>query len=104
MELCNTMEQSQFPKDRKTEILRSLIREKLPQAIETNRAEADLCALSFQSAIKKERYVWISTYIDDKFEIDLEDWNLRDQRDNTVERKTLYSAEECLKIIQDWLC
>ena len=98
------MERIHLPKDRKTEILRSLIREKLPQVIETNRAEADLCALSFQSAIKKERHVWISTYIDDKFEIDLEDWNISDEWDNAVERKTLYSVEDCLKIIQDWLC
>lgn len=98
------MGKSQSPKDHKTEMLRGLIREKLPQVIETSRAEASLCELSLQSSIKKERHVWVSTCADGKFEIDLEDWNMSDEWDNALERKTLFSIEECLRIIQDWLC
>lgn len=61
------------PKVDVLEQLRILIERKIPESLETNYAEVDMLALSFQSRVHSERYVWIYTDAEAIINIDLED-------------------------------
>jgi hypothetical protein len=84
------------------EQLRDFIRHKAPDASETDRAEADLRALSYQSTSHSHRHVWID-FDADKIGIDLEDWNTDDEWDNTISHVTAATLDEAARIIQGWL-
>jgi hypothetical protein len=88
-------------KDESTEALRELIRVKVPEAIETDRAEANLCSLSYQSTLYPQRHIWLDT--DETIGIELEDWQLSDEWDNTVVSMNAESPAKAIDIIKTWL-
>lgn len=85
------------------ESLRRLVLESVNEARETDRAAADLLAVSFQSEKFPERHVWAYSYEEGVIEIDLEDWNTDETWDNAVARSTVTSMSEAVKIIRDWI-
>ena len=89
-------------KETLVEQLRQRIQTVVPTARETNRAEADLCALSFQSALRPERHVWISAE-GELFHIDLEDWTDEAAWDDAVARLETQSPAETVGIVNAWL-
>ena len=89
-------------KDEMTEMLRHLIKEAISAAIETNRAEASLCSLSFQSRTHPARHVWLDSE-NESIMLDLEDWQDGDQWDNTVARVTVESLDEAVNLVKVWL-
>ncbi len=96
------MSSSTNQKDKLTKTIRQLLKEALPEAYETDRAEASLCELSFQSHCYPERHVWIDTD-EDHIKIDLEDWQNEDEWDNAVARVTVESLEDAVSIVKTWL-
>ncbi len=91
-----------MPKDELTEKLRNLIVNQVPNAKETNNAEAFLSTLSFQSIICPERHVWIDTDLDG-IGVDLEDWSVEGEWDNAVARVKLDSLDAAKELVQTWL-
>lgn len=85
------------------ENLRALVAKHLANVVETDRAEADLIAISFQSKVRPERHIYISFYDERTFDLDLEDWTTNDEWDHAFERHTTTSVDEALKLIQNWL-
>ena len=79
-----------------------MINLKIPQAYETDRAEASLSTLSFQSNICPERHVWIEVDATG-ISIDLEDWTIENEWDNAIARTEVKSYEEAIEILQIWL-
>lgn len=96
------MSSSIHQKNKLTETIRRLLKEALPEAHETDRAEASLCELSLQSSRYPERHAWIDTD-DDHIKIDLEDWQDENEWDNAVARVTVESLEEAISIVRTWL-
>lgn len=90
------------PKNDITETLRQMIGEIIPTAYETNRAEACLSTLSFQSLNYPERHIWIDTD-GDGIAIDLEDWQDEREWDNAVARITVEDTTEVIDIVKTWL-
>lgn len=90
------------PKDDITETLRQMIGEIIPIAYETDRAEACLSTLSFQSINYPERHIWIDTD-GDGIAIDLEDWQDEREWDNAVARITVEATAEVVDIVKTWL-
>ena len=91
-----------MPKDRITEQLRQKIKRQFPWARETEEAEASLCALSLQSTTHPERHVWIDTDLDG-IGLDLEDWQLDDEGDDTIARVKAESIKAAINIVGVWL-
>jgi len=89
-------------KDEMTETLRHLIEEAVSAAIETSRAEASLCSLSFQSKMHPERHVWLDSE-NESIKLDLEDWQDGDQWDNAVARITVGSLDDAVDLVKVWL-
>jgi hypothetical protein len=76
----------------------------MPEVRETDRAEADLLAVSFQSVTYPERHVWVHTYNQGhKIIIDLEDWNTNVEWDHSTAHKATSSVTEAVEIIESWL-
>jgi hypothetical protein len=99
LKLNGDMMRTQFgQKDTVTEQLKQLITRHVSEACETNRAEASLTALSFQSLIVSERHVWIETDINGT-SIDLEDWTVEDERDNVVACIDTESFAEIIEVM-----
>lgn len=78
-------------KTERTAVLRRQILDECSSAIETDRAEIDMIALSFQSSVRPERHVWIHVWVDlpgsnaeSGYTIDLEDWGYDASWDNSV--------------------
>ena len=90
------------PKDKITEKIRQCIAKEIPEASESDRAEASLCSLSFQSKGYPERHIWIDTD-GDGIKIDLEDWQDESEWDNAVARITVESVEEALDLVKTWV-
>lgn len=96
------------PKDEITKRLRQVIQRQIFLACETDDAEAFLSALSFQSKLYPERYIWIDTDFDG-IGIDLEDLSLEDEEheegewDDAVARLKARSLEEAVEITSLWL-
>ena len=89
-------------KDEVTERLRQMIDRHIPEAQETKRAEASLCALSLQSTTHPERHTWLE--VDQAgTAIDLEDWTSEAEADNAIVRTEVTSFEEAIEILQAWL-
>jgi hypothetical protein len=85
-----------------TEQARRLIGERVPQAQETDRAEASLVDLSFQSTVHPDRHIWISFFPNDNYlcQIDLEDWRYQCSWDNALARITMFASEmACLQTL-----
>lgn len=98
------------PKDEITKRLRQMIKRQIPFCAETDDAEAFLSALSFQSKLYPERYIWIDTDFDG-IGIDLEDLSLEDEEDqedqenewdDAVARLKARSLEEAVEIASVW--
>ena len=89
-------------KDEVTEQLRQMINRRVPDTQETNRAEASLCTLSFQSLTHPERHVWLEVDAAGAA-IDLEDWTIASEADNAIVRTVVESFEEAIEILQVWL-
>jgi hypothetical protein len=90
------------PKDKITEDIRQQIGKEVPEAIETDRAEASLCSLSFQSKTYPQRHIWIDTD-EQQIQIDLEDWQDEAEWDHAIDRITVDSAREVIDILKRWL-
>lgn len=90
------------PKNEITEKIRQFIAKEISEASETDRAEASVCTLSFQSKAYPERHIWIDTASED-IRIDLEDWQDESEWDNAVARITVESIEEVVDIVKTWL-
>jgi hypothetical protein len=93
---------STSPKDKITENIRQQIGKAVPEAVETDRAEASLCSLSFQSKTHPERHIWIDAE-EQQIQIDLEDWQDETEWDNAVDQITVESVREAIDILQCWL-
>lgn len=89
-------------KDEITQQLRQLIGQHRLIALETDRAAANTCTLSFQSVAYPERHVWIDTNLDG-IEIDLEDWHDETEWDNAVAHFTVDSIQAATVIVKHWL-
>jgi hypothetical protein len=89
-------------KDETTEALRLLIQAGVPEAIETDRAEANLCALSYQSALYPQRHIWLDA-TEEEISLELEDWQRAEEWDNTVVRHIAASSTDAIEIIRTWL-
>jgi hypothetical protein len=96
------MAQPKTRKDATTERLRQLVQQSVPVVRETERADAFLCILSFQSISFPERHVWVDTKLDG-IGVDLEDWNVEGEWDNAVARVKVESLEDAAELIQTWL-
>src|SRR5437016_3991964 len=74
-------------------------------AKETPRAEADLLAVSFQSAVIPRRHVWISipTEASHQFLIDLEDWDYEATWDNSVAHVEAATLSAATTVCSAWL-
>jgi hypothetical protein len=92
---------SASPKDNITENIRQQIGKAVPEAVETDRAEASLCSLSFQSTTHPERQIWIDTD-EQHIQVDLEDWQDETEWDNAVERTTVESVSAVIDILKCW--
>ena len=88
-------------KDEVTEQLRQMIRLNVGQARETNRAEASLCSLSFQSTTHPERHTWLEVDTEGA-SMDLEDWAI-DEWDNVIASIDIESFAEAINILRIWL-
>jgi hypothetical protein len=97
------MPASDYPKVELLEKLRDVIKQHIHDVTETDRAEADLTALSFQSQSKPERHVYITFYNEESLDIDLEDWTTDEEWDHAVQRINNSSPEAALEIVQNWL-
>lgn len=108
----------QQAKSRVTDLVRQAILATVHDIRETERAEASLIDLSFQSTLYLERHVWIGVYgkmaaVEPEestkwdatrcISIDLEDWDNSEQWDNTVEHHQTVSIEEAVQIVARWL-
>lgn len=89
-------------KDEMTETLRQRIKEAVTDAIETSRAEASLCSLSFQSKVHPERHIWLDSE-NESIRLDLEDWQDGAQWDDAVARVTVESLDEAVYLVKAWL-
>jgi hypothetical protein len=87
------------------ECLRGLITDKVPDARETGRAEADLLAISFQSTVLSDRHVWVSFFeqMSFPFWVDLEDWTYEATWDNAVARVHALTADAAAGLCVAWL-
>lgn len=90
------------PKDKVTEEIRQRIVKEVPEAIETDRAEASLCSLSFQSKTHSERHIWIDTD-EQQIQIDLENWQDETEWDNGVDRIIVESPKAAINVLRLWL-
>lgn len=93
---------STSPKEKITEDIRQQIGQAVPEAVETDRAAASLCSLSFQSKTHPERHIWIDTD-EPQIQIDLEDWQDETEWDNAVDRITVESTSAVIDILKRWL-
>ena len=71
-------------KDATTDGIRTAPLSESATVVETDRADAGLTTLSFQSVSHPERHVWIDTDLLSEPVIDLEDWNDEAEWDNSV--------------------
>lgn len=86
------------------EQIKDAVLRKLPEAHETDNAEADLLALTLQSASHSERHVWIDLYEGESvINVDLEDWDTGSEWDHAVKRSTVTSMQEAVDIVVNWL-
>ena len=92
---------STSPKDKITENIRQQIGKAAPEAVETDRAEASLYSLSFQSETHPQRQIWIDTDEQD-IQVDLEDWQDETEWDNAVDRITVESVSTLIDILKHW--
>lgn len=93
---------STMPKDRETQKLQQAIEQKIPFALETDDAEALLCALSYQSVFHPERHIWIDTDLNG-ISIDLEDRSIDGEWDNAIAHIKAMSLDEAVEMVQIWL-
>ena len=91
-------------KEKPVAYLRQAIKNEVSCAVETDRAEASLCNLSFQSLSYPDKHVWIGSIDKGEFEIDLEDWSKEGEWDNAIMRVTISSEKECVQVVKRWLC
>jgi hypothetical protein len=93
-------------KDAVTAGLRKLILERTDFITETDRADASLIDLSFQSRVKPERHVWIDTKggIDrNGYMFDLEELTGEDAWDNAVATVETTEPSVVRDVVQAWL-
>ena len=88
-------------KDNFTEGVRQAIIQQVPIAIETDRAEASLCSLAFQSQIQPNRHIWLDTD-GEELHIDLEEWSNDIDWDNAVFHIETKSISDCINVIHAW--
>lgn len=98
-------EKKRTPKNGIADVLRGLILQDISHAHETDRAEADLNALSFQSTSKKNRHIWISIFSDAQkpIVIDLEDWDYKDTWDNSIACVEVSTYKTASAVCKAWL-
>lgn len=93
-------------KDRITEDLRQEILEDGAFVLETDRADALLITLAFQSRVKPERHVWIDTRMGESgagYTVDLEDWTYEGSWDNAVATVDTESGAQAAEAVRGWL-
>jgi len=93
-------------KDPKTQALREQVMAEADFLIETERADALLIALSFQSLVRPERHVWIDTKGGDggdEVSADLEDWTHQDSWDNAVATVDAKDDSVIRDVVRAWL-
>ena len=85
--------------------LRFEIAEISSQAKETTRAEADLLAISFQSALIPSRHIWVSIPSVESYQflIDLEDWEYEGTWDNSVSHVKATTLGAAVTVCAAWL-
>ncbi len=88
---------------RQIDRLRTAINKLTTDAVETNRADADLTALSYHSKTHSARHVWVELADSKEIVIDLEDWTDDTAWDNTVKQKTVQTVEQAAQVVHDWL-
>lgn len=101
-----------------TDLVRQALLSTVPNIQETDRANASLIDLSFQSTAYPEQHIWLGVYgrvsaIDPEeseewdgsreIHIDLEDWLHSDEWDNSVAHHQTLSIEEAVQIINRWI-
>src|SRR5687767_9482959 len=75
----------------------------VPEAQETNRAEAGLTTLSFVSRKHPNRNVWVDTDLAGRLVIDLEDFQDDREWDNAVARVAPVDESSAVSVIAAWL-